>query len=296
MFGGANQKIIGACAIGVALIGGAYTIANFGKQKQLPAAAEYAKAAPRSAVKVEDKDGNGIEDWRDQFFPSEPVVLNEAASSTYELPTTITGMLGINLLQNIIHAKNAGPFGKAQDQVVAESVNSLAEAANDKIYDVKDISIIEAWTEEDVKNYANTMGGIVINTNIKPKDNETDILNDIVTRGNTARRGELEEIANGYKTIFNSSVSVPVPAILVKQHLDLINTYNAIGQDVAAMLLTDEDPALALIRLKRYPDDATGLNLALQNMNTSLQPYAKLFGSGDSAIFFSDFNPANQSQ
>jgi hypothetical protein len=66
MLGGENQKVIGACVIGLALVGGAYTIANFGKRVEQPAIAVYSKAMPRVTVKTEDKDNNGIEDWRDE--------------------------------------------------------------------------------------------------------------------------------------------------------------------------------------------------------------------------------------
>ncbi len=285
MFGELNQKIVGACVIGVALVAGAYTTANFGKQTPSPIQTS-AKAPARVIVAVEDKDGNGIEDWRDVFTPAKVVLLNEAATSTYTLPTTVTGRMSIDLLQNIVYAKNAGPFGSSRDEVIARSVESIVQETSDKLYDVKDISIIEQWTETDIKNYANTMGGIVINTNVKPKDNEIDILNDIVTRGNVARRQELVDIATGYRSILNKSVEVPVPAFLVKEHLDLINTYNAVGNDVAAMLLTEEDPTVALVRLKRYLEDAQGLSLALQNMNAALKPYAKLFTQNDPAVLF----------
>lgn len=295
MFGELNQKIVGAFVIGIALVAGAYTTANFGKQTH-SLVQTSAKAPARVAVAIEDKDGNGIEDWRDVFTPAKVVLLDEAASSTYTLPTTLTGRMSIDLLQNIVRAKNAGPFGGTREEVIANSVEAIVQETSDKIFDVKDISIIDQWTDEDIKNYANTMAGIVINTNVRPKNNEIDILDDIVTRGNIARKGELKEIADGYFSILNKSLAVPVPALFVKQHLDLINTYNAVGRDVAGMLLTEEDPTVALVRLKRYSEDASGLYLAMQNMNSSLKPYSRLFSQSDPAIFFSEFNPDNQAQ
>ncbi len=294
MFGGENQKVIGACVIGLALVGGAYTIANFGKRTDMPAIAVYSKAMPRVTVKTEDKDNNGIEDWRDVFVPEKAVVLDKAASSAYSVPTTTTDLLGINLLQSLVGARAAGPFGKTKDQIVNDTANDLARLANDTLFDVKDVTIIQNWNENDVKNYANTMAGIVININVKPKANEAEILNDIVTRGNTPRMGELKEIAVGYKTILDNSKVVPVPAIFVKQHLDIINSYNALAKDIASMTLVDSDPALTLVRLRRYADDATGLKLSMEEMNASLKPYYHLFGGSDPAVFFSEFSPDNQ--
>jgi hypothetical protein len=293
MFGEDNQKIVGACVIGLALVGGAYTIANFGKRIEQPAIAVYSNAMPRTAVKTDDKDNNGIEDWRDVFTPEKVVILDRAASSTYSVPTTTTDLLGINLLQSLVSARAAGPFGKTKDQIVNDTANDLARLANDTILDVRDVSIIQNWNEVDVKNYANTMAGIVLNIDVKPKNNEAEILNDIVTRGNSARMGELKEIAVGYKTILDNSKTVPVPAPFVKPHLDLINSYNALAKDIAAMTLVDSDPAVTLVRLRRYSDDAMGLKLSMEEMNSSLKPYYHLFGNSDPATFFSEFNPDN---
>ena len=294
MFGGANQKIMGACIIGLALIAGAYTVVNFGKRAPLPAALAVSQAPNRVAVSVKDRDNNGIEDWRDSFLTAAPVVLNDAATSTYALPTTITGMLSINMFQAIVRAKSAGPFGKSQAEVIKSSVDTITEQTRDTLYGIRDVTIIQQWTEADVKNYANVMAGIIINTNVTPKENEIDILNDIVTGGESGRMGELVEIANGYTSILDQSLHVPVPATFIKQHLDLINTYSAVQKDVLAMTKHAEDPALTLVRLKRYQDDALGLKLALENMNDSLLPYAKLFSKSDPALFFSEFDPGNQ--
>jgi hypothetical protein len=79
--------------------------------------------------------------------------------------------------------------------------------------------------------------------------------------------------------------------LAVKQHLDLINTFNALHESIKAMALATEDPALALIRLKRYQDDALGLKLALENMYMTLEPYASLVKPEDPALLFAIFSP-----
>lgn len=60
------------------------------------------------------------------------------------------------------------------------------------------------------------------------------------------------------------------------------------------MALSAEDPALALIRIKRYQDDALGLRIALENMYLLLEPYASLVKPNDPALLFvvfsSEFN------
>ena len=52
-----------------------------------------------------------------------------------------------------------------------------------------------------------------------------------------------------------------------------------------------DDPAFALLRLKRYEDDATGLSLALENMLIGLVDYSHLFSANDPAMLFIIFSP-----
>lgn len=91
----------------------------------------------------------------------------------------------------------------------------------------------------------------------------------------------------------DESLLVPVPKLFLKQHLDLINTYEAIYKDIYAMTLSLEDPAVALLRIKRYEDDALGFSLALQNMYDALEPHAGLFTANDPALLFANFNQSN---
>lgn len=293
MLAGLNPKILGSILIGVAVVAGAYTIANFGTPRMsAPAAVIESQAPARVAISVSDKDNNGVEDWRDQLLPESTSVVTLATSSSYELPTTLTGQMSIELLQNYVQAKNNGPFSNNQD-VVDEAVRTISDAGEQELYDTPDITILEIWTDSDVKNYANTMAGAILSNNVEGTDQEINILQDALVRGNIERIKELKTISDIYKRTLEDSVNIPVPAHFVKYHLDLINSYSAIQQDLEALSSTTNDPALALVRFKRYQDDALGLRLSLENMYLALSPYSDLFSNSDSAIFFSQFSPNN---
>lgn len=288
-----NQKIIGACVIGCGLVAAAYTLSHFGVGKPLPASVGSVSAPERIAVKVEDKDNNGIEDWRDTFLTAKPIVLNEAATSTYSLPATLTGQLGISFFQNYVISKNTGPLGKSDEELVADTATAVTAELQDHIYSTSDVTIMETWTETDVKNYANAMGGLLASGKAKGTADEVYILKDIVVYGKKDRLSEFEAIEADYKKYRDESLQIPVPAPFVKNHLDLINTYNALYNDFYNLALYEADPVAALLRLNRYQDDALGFQLAVGNMNDSLKPYSKLFSLNDAALIFaqSDLNP-----
>ena len=293
MFGHFNQKTVGSLLVGIALVSGAYIYSNFKFSKvSQPALLQEADTAARTAIAVTDKDENGIEDWRDTFVTTAPVIL-ESASSTYELPTTVTGQVSIQFLENFIRSKYYGPLGGSKEAVVENTVDTLTKATQQELYDTHDVMIMSIWTDADIKNYANAMADAVLTNNVSGTDSELNIMNDALNNGKTERLKELEVIADIYTRTLEDSLTIPVPSPFLKQHLDLLNSYRAVQEDIAAMSLVATDPMVTFMRFKRYQDDALALRLSLENMYMSLTPYNHLFNNSDSAAFFTIFNPSS---
>lgn len=291
-----HPRIIGACVIGFALVAGAHVLSTFGQSNfQNQVASVGATNAPRVAIEVVDNDSNGIEDWRDSFITTEPLVI-EPTDSTYVPPTTLTGQLGIDFMEDYIRSKSYGPFGRDREQVVDDAVDILATQSAYTLYDTPDITILANATEADVLLYANTIALAITNNDLGRTESELDILNRILKtpEPEPEETAKIAEIAEIYAKMRDQTLATPVPVPLAKQHLDLINTYHALHEGIMAMSLADDDPALALVTLKRYEDDVLGLQIALQNMYTGLEPYASLVGPQDPALLFvifsADFN------
>lgn len=290
MQGQISPKIIGSTLIGFALVAGAYLMSDFNKRELTVPVAQLATSTPqRVAIAVTDTDNNGIEDWRDEFVTTAPIILNES-TSTYSLPDTLTGKMSISFMENVIRSKTYGPFGRTEDEVINSTIKNLASETEISLYDTPDISIMTEWDDADIRNYANTVASVILNNSIE-SEGELNILYDILQTNDQNRIPELEAVATVYKNYRDDTLKVPVPAFLAKEHLDLINSYHAIQQDIAAMAVVFDDPAVSLLRLKRYQDDATGLGLSLQNMYFALEPYARLVTADDPATLFVLFNP-----
>jgi hypothetical protein len=100
---------------------------------------------------------------------------------------------------------------------------------------------------------------------------------------------KLDPIITAYKNMRDQTLATPVPQGFEKQHLDLINVYQAIFAGVSDMKLGFSDPVVALLRIKRYPDDARGLGNALTNLYRVLQPYLGTLQADEPAQIFSTF-------
>lgn len=291
-----NPKVVGAFLVGFAMVAGAYVISHFGEPSTQVSNSVYAvnnEAPKRVFIPTADANSDGLEDWQDQFVSAPAVNLDTTNTEEYIPPDTLTGQLGVSIMEGIITAKGAGSIGKNETTVVNDAIKQLARVAtSDKIYDVRDIIIDNNYSDESIRNYGNTLANILINQSVPGLENELILLRDYLESGQADDLNKLNQLANIYKNYRDETLNTPVPKLFVKEHLDLINVYNAIYQDIETMTKAGEDPMLPYVRLKRYEDDVNGLSLAFKNVYEALVPHARVFGMNDSAMMFANLNAA----
>lgn len=294
-----NQKIIGAFVVGFALVFGAYTVSNFNVSKidttKEPVYGLAAVSAPeRNYIPVTDANNNGIEDWREEFVNNTPIIIESevAGPVQYTPPTSITDTVGIQLFQNFLQAKGRGNVGPTTNQVVTDTAELLrSTAVQDYIYKLNQIQVI-ASSDEAIRTYANTLGQILINNNVK-SEGELVIIERAMQTEDPKELDKLDPLITMYKNLRDQTLATPVPAGFEKQHLDLINVYNAVYATLDGMKLAFSDPVVALLRTQRYQDDTKGLRIALQNIYSALVPHVQLFTESDPASVFLVFSPQN---
>lgn len=299
MIYGLDSKIIGAFLVGFGVVALSYNVSN--AEKAIPPTTEAENtsvivvqdAPARTAIAVEDSNNDGVEDWQDEFLTAEPIKIN-SNQEDYVPPTTLTDQLGVSFMQNILLSKTHTPYGKSKEEVIKDTVDQIKEQAKDKIYDTRDIKIIADNSNEAVRNYGNAMADAIINngTDKKVRDEFT-IMKDITNNGEVSERDlqDLKILSEVYLNTLNASLAVPVPKIFAKEHLDLINVYNALYKDAEGLAKIKDDPLVSLLRAKRLEDDVKGLTIALENIYYALEKSDYEFNSMDSAVFFASFAP-----
>ncbi len=294
-----NSRVTGAFLIGFAIVAGAYTVNSLNKKiVESPVSADYVanvnQAPERVAITVKDSDNDGIEDWQDEFLTAEPIVL-EKSQTEYVPPDTLTGKVGVSFMQNVLTAKTRGQVGRTNEQIITDTVSQIkTESINDKIYSVRDIKITKDISNTSVKNYGNAMADAINNNAVKGKiRDQMEIISDITKNGDASEKdiADLKILSDLYLNTLKDTLEIPVPNIFVKEHLDLINVYNALYNDALGVSETLNDPLLALVRAKRFDDDSKGAQIALENMYLALEKSSYTFDTSDSALLFLSFAP-----
>lgn len=294
-----NPKVIGAFLVGSAMVLGAYVLGNFGKTpvKTVPLSNVAAANAPeRIFVPVADSNEDGVEDWRDQLITAPATNITKINKADYTPPTTLTSQLGISLMEGLITAKGGAPISKTEEQVVSDTVTKLGKiATSDYVYGLRDVTISSDISSSSIRNYGNSLANILLTESVPGLENEILLLRDFLADPTSeAKKEKLITLAKVYKNYRDKTLATPVPRIFTKEHLDLVNVYNAMYLDIDAMTKASSDPMLPFVRLKRYEDDVKGLSLTYVNIYNALVPYAKVFEMNDPAILFANFYPNKQ--
>ena len=289
-----KSRTIGAFVVGFGIVAGAYAI-NALDNPSTEAIPVVTEAPLRVALDVTDSNSDGIEDWREEFVKTAPIItnINTDNEGEYIPPSTLTGQVALSFMQSTLSSKIHGSFADSQADILDKTVKNINKQAGDKIYNVKDIIVSQDSSDEAIRNYGNSLANAITENNVPNLRDKLQILKEILETDKPKQEDidELRIISEIYLNTKNATLNIPVPKKFVKEHLDLINVYHALYKDINIMSQVHEDPLLALVRLKRYEEDIKGLTLALQNMYYTLEANSEVFKEDDPAILFSAFSP-----
>ncbi|MCA9360930.1 hypothetical protein KC845_00055 [Candidatus Kaiserbacteria bacterium] len=276
-----NFRIISALVVGIFLVVGAFVISKKADHSDTNGQlAVVQNQAERQYLSVDDKDNDGIPDWQNALLKTEEIVI---ASSTDWKPNTLTDKFSVAFFESIIRNKTYGPLGTDNDTIIAGATDVLAGYANDTILAEGDIVIVPQSDTATLRNYGNTLADIILEHPMKPPTEMT-ILQNSLRDNNPAGLKAIDPILIAYQTMVLDMKQTPVPEPFVFEHLDLLNAYNAVANDIAAMRNVYEDPALGMLRVKRYEDDVLGMGQAMVNVFKKLvTEYSVTFQPSDSA-------------
>lgn len=287
----ASKKVQGSILVGLALVGGAYVASNFGSGRvssrvTQPNQVVYV-SEPREYINVYDSNNDGIEDWREEFARGSTIVINNNnTSQTNFEPTTVTSNLSVQFMESVIRSRGQGSvIGANLETIVNQTADRAQNLTRDRIYNTRDIIIIPT-DNNSIRTYGNTMGGALIDYNPPNAEDELTVINRALQNNSPEELEKLRPVYEMYGQLRDRALNTPVPDRFVNQHLDLINVYNALYHTLSESALIFDDPVVALMRVKRYQDDATGLAIALRNMYNTLIPHAALFSVEDPAAVF----------
>lgn len=291
-----HRKVVGATLVGGGLVLLALVLNNSGQNP----GSQVATVAPvrtidtelpdRTFIPVVDTNNDGVEDWREEFVVQAPIMLPATGTvAAFEMPTAVTDQVGIQVFESMLKSKANLQFAQSNEAIVSKTTEKLSGLASDTLYTIKDITTVPTDPVA-IRRYANMMGQSLINNNVVGSQGELEIVYAALQTNDPALLEQITPLAAMYQKLRDEALATPVPERFATDHLNLINAYHAMYRNITDFGLIFDDPLVALLRVKRYQDDATALSLILTAMYRNAAPFASLFTEEDPAMVFAAFN------
>ncbi len=296
-------RVGGALALGTLLIGGSLlahhkSVAN---TKTEAAAIRAVSEHVRTALTAEDTDGDGIPDWEEALLGTDPRVVTMRPETTsgdaaideepYEAPSTVTGQFAERFLEDLVR-ESAGRelSGDERAALIARSISSLTSAEGDTLYTRANVTLSPTNDLAALRAYGNQVAAIMNRHSIN-NEHELAILQRAVDTDNAAVLRELAPIERAYRNMLRDTLALTAPSALAQEHVNLINTFSIIAGGIGSMQQAFDDPLAALVRVRRYPDDAAGLFYALDNLRIALERRGVVYTKEEPGIFLFSLRP-----
>ncbi len=266
---------MGAILAGTAIIAGALLLRDsadpLAEATVVNGEAVVVTAAPkRSAIPINDSNNDGVADWQESLQKTEPIAVTENASSSFDAPDTLTEQFALEFFEQMVRNESNGEFGKDPQAFVSAFNGALVNQASDEPLDRDDIRTTENNSPSTLTQYGEAVAVIMNRHDEESNENEAVILERALRDGNAAELAKLNGKIQVYSNLLKDTVALQVPSRVAAEHLALLNAYQALLADISAMQNAFNDPMKALLRMKRYQDDATGLTTAIGNLYTAL--------------------------
>lgn len=266
-----HKPILAALLLGTVLVAFALIKGQQPSAQQTDGQLTVVTEAPeRTFLQPEDSNENGIPDWQEALVRTEVLAASlPSASSSNWKPQSLTDSFTVAFIEGYLRNKTYGQLGRSQEDFASLSADMLGEKMLDKPIGQQEIMIDSRTDTEALRAYGNGIMAIM-NKYPAPPENEVTIIDNALRANNPQALEKLDPILNAYRGMVVDMKLIPVPSTYVAEHLALINTYQGVANDIEAMRSTFTDPALAMVRMKRYKSDVTAMAEAIMALVNKL--------------------------
>lgn len=270
-----NPRIVLAFVVGLSMAGGSYLLSQNEKVDKVKDNLIVVKEKPiREFIPVYDADQDGSPDWQ-----------NSISINTINLDgddsETKTGELAIEL------ATLTSTSGGTTDEIFSQMSKDLLQESADEEFTREDINIIENNSLDSLKAYGNKVAAIALD-NAPPRgtEDELTILNRALVRDDPNVLKNLSPTIKSYERMVAAMLETSVPSSMVREHLSLLNVYQAILNDIKSFQGVFSDALPAMMRFRRYKADVEALYVALNLVYLTLRDRGIEWGPNDRASQF----------
>ena len=225
-------------------------------------------------------------DWKDSLsglFKKEEV---EEPTVSYEELTETEKLAGL-LTSNYFNLKQGNnPISLENKELLASGIaNTIKSIKLTDDYYTKDVAIVTSNTTT-LYQYGNALGAMLISNYPKGELSEGKIIFEALRDEDPNKIKELLPIIDGYKSIRDDLLNIPVPEGLDQYHLEFVNGTNNIAKMIEIMITIFENPLLSMQALQTYTNEGLRIATSMDQIHKAVKKSNPSYKQSESGYYF----------
>lgn len=235
-----------------------------------------------------DEDNNGVPDWQENLGAVTIKSLDENSGDSvgntdeYTPPETLTGEFSVAFMKDYLDGKISGNTIEDPEQWVGGAIEAIERSTKSKTYTRRELNIVET-SGSSLFEYGNTLVKIVLAHPINDV-NVAAILDQVLKTEEEELLEELIPIRDAYAAIVSDTLKMSVPSEIALEHVELLNSYEALLIDYDAMQYVLSDPLYPLARLKSHGEHLQDITQSIWSITAVL---------GNSGVVYPNTEPGS---
>jgi hypothetical protein len=268
----------------------------FRKSSENPITIKYADVEIGNLVTL-DTDGDSIADWEESLWGTDPYNQDtnkdgisdgvEIAKLKYEsqaqnntqiaedAPLTKTDQLSRELLSTITALNQSGV---SIDELAAEKLSEslggqIENIPPQKMYLISEIKVNNDNSIEAMKKYNKSMG-ILISDKFPRNEEVFQILEESMNENgeiNPAVLTKLSTVTSKLDVVIREMQKIITPSSLSVLHLDLLNGFERVNENLYALQKLEDDPVVAMGAITKYAENIDMLDTVLYRLSDAVK-------------------------
>lgn len=295
-----NMRIGSALLFAVVLLGAALFLRPQTGATTQNAGVVVVATQPRNYQETRDSDGDGIRDWEEELWGTNPE-LKDVSSTTRaevlkkdteneEVPNTVTSHFAQRFFGEYIQANSDDiPMTDEEKQRFLEkSLVEVATLGYQQPFTLRDIRTTATSSPEALREYGNSVMLAIVRDPVE-SEGELAIYKLAIESGNDDLLKKLDPIIASYDRTIKDLRALEVPQVLGSEHVGLLNSMRDIHTTITALRNTPQDPLPALVRFKQYVPQVEELQRSLNAVHTSLTAKGITYTDAEPGSLFEKF-------
>ncbi len=270
-----------------------------------------------------DKDADGLKDWEETLFKSDPnnkdtdgdgtddgeevklgrnpiipgpndkIQKSETLSGNYTEDSyenlTATDKVSRQLFAEYFQAKQSGAevSSETQSRIIESAISDPNLIKKARFYTEGELKIINESGESSLRKYGNNVGAI-LKKYPGSKESELVTLNRAIQKDDENELAKLDISASAYQNTIKDMLLLSVPKKAVSVHLSVINGLSAVEKINRDMRNVFKDPITALSSTQEYIKTVTNLAESLKNVGLFFKEEGVFFNENENGYYYAN--------